>query len=243
MGTQELTFYTTRGSPFAERVDIAFEEVGVHPTRYSIDLRNKPEWFLSKVNPKGEVPAIAYGGPKVAPENPSPESVKLAESLVLLEFVSELYPNANLHPKDPVDRARARFFIDASTKITQFYSFILQPGTSPDEFIERLRSLQALLPPGGGWAVGPQFTIADAAFAPFLGRIELFLRNGVGRYDPAEGKRVYELLFKSTEFARLQQYWRDIAARPSFKASFDEADLLIYGREWIKKKTGENSSN
>ncbi|TFY68660.1 hypothetical protein EVG20_g3471 [Dentipellis fragilis] len=241
MATQELTFYTARGSPFSERVEIAFEEAGVRPTKHFIDLRNKPDWFVSKVNPVGEIPAIAYGGPKVAPENPSPDSVKLAESLVLLEFVSELYPNANLHPKDPVDRARARFFIDASTKVSPFYAFILQ-GTSSDGFVKALRNLQALLPPGGGWAIGPQFSIADAAFAPFLSRLELYLRNDIGRYDPAEGERVYKLLFESAEFARLQQYWRDIAARPSFKATFDEAFLLDYARAHITRKAPENNS-
>ncbi len=40
----------------------------------------------------------------------------------MLEFIADLYPESNLLPKDPVLRAKARFFIDAfSTKVSPFY--------------------------------------------------------------------------------------------------------------------------
>ncbi|KAJ7106357.1 hypothetical protein C8R44DRAFT_843163 [Mycena epipterygia] len=46
-------------------------------------------WYASKVNPAG---AVTYGGLKVPAGPPSPESAKIAESLVLIEFVAGLYP-------------------------------------------------------------------------------------------------------------------------------------------------------
>ena len=46
-----------------------------------------------------------FGSPKSDPEHPSPESEKIAESLVMLEFVADLYPETGLLPKDPVQRA------------------------------------------------------------------------------------------------------------------------------------------
>jgi glutathione S-transferase len=49
--------------------------------RFEIDLFNKPDWYAPKVNPASKVPAIAYGGPDVAPDQPSPASTKIAESL------------------------------------------------------------------------------------------------------------------------------------------------------------------
>ncbi|KAG2738771.1 hypothetical protein P692DRAFT_201904348 [Suillus brevipes Sb2] len=62
---------------------------------------------------------MTYGGPDVAPENPSPESTKLAESLILVEFIGDLYPSSNIVPADPVLRAKARFFIEiVSTKFS-----------------------------------------------------------------------------------------------------------------------------
>jgi len=74
-----------------------------------------------------QVPAIAYGGPKVDPTNPSPESVKIAESLILLEFIADLFPSANLFTNHPVERAQIRFFIDTFSNkfVSAWHAFLL----------------------------------------------------------------------------------------------------------------------
>ena len=162
-----------------------------------------------------------YGSPKSYPENPSQESEKIAESLVLLEFVADLYPDSGLLPKGPVQRARVRFFIDAITnKLSASYAAFSSGAGLPDKFIEALAEVQDLLSPSG-FAVGDHFTIADAAIAPFLGRWELLFRNDVGKFAEGAGKRVHEVLFQSERFARLQKYFADISSRQSFKNSFD----------------------
>ncbi|KAA1478693.1 glutathione S-transferase [Dentipellis sp. KUC8613] len=235
MSTEELTFYTAVGCPFAQRVEIAFEEAGVHPTKYFVDLRNKPDWYLSKVNPVGKVPAIAYGGPKVTPENPSPESVKLTESLVLLEFAVDIFPDSNLSPKTPVDRARARFFIERASTIPSSVFGLVMKGEGAEAVIQDFKNVQALLPPGGGWAIGSEFSIADAAIAPFIGRADVFFGNDLGRYPVGEGLKIHKQLFESPEFARLQQYWKDISARPSFKATYDAVTLEKHARAGLSR--------
>jgi glutathione S-transferase len=172
-----------------------------------------------------QVPALVYGSPRSDPEHPTAESAKLAESLVLLEFVADLYPNSGLLPKDPVQRARVRFFIDTITsKATEPYIAFMFRGESPDNYITAVAAIQELLSPNG-FAVGDHFTIADAAIAPFLGRWELLLRNDVGKYAEGEGARVHEILFKSERFARLQKYFAHITSRQSFKNTFDSVRL------------------
>ena len=162
-----------------------------------------------------------YGSPKSDPEHPSPESAKIAESLVLLEFVADLYPDSGLLPKDPVQRANVRFFIDAvSNKLTPSWAAFFFRGEAPDKFIEAAAEIQDLLSPSG-FAVGDHFTIADAAIAPFLGRWELLFGNDVGKYAEGAGKRLHEVLFQSERFARLQKYYANITSRQSFKNSFD----------------------
>ncbi|KAH9037331.1 hypothetical protein EDB84DRAFT_1142047 [Lactarius hengduanensis] len=101
------------------------------------------------------VPALVYGSPKSGPENPSPESARITQSLVLLEFVADLYPDSGLLPKDPVERARVRFFIDAvSTKVSPpFFAFLVR-SESPDVFIAAVAEIQELLPPAAQFAVG-----------------------------------------------------------------------------------------
>ena len=165
-----------------------------------------------------------YGSSKSHPENPSPESAKIAESLVLLELVADLYPNSGLLPKDPVERARVRFFIDAvSTKLQAPFAAFLYRGEAPDALIAAIAEIQELLPPNPTavrFAVGEQFTIADAAFAPFIARWDLLLRNDIGKFAEGAGLRVYQELFKSERFARLQKYYENISSRESFKDSF-----------------------
>ena len=230
-------------------MEFAFQEAKADVTRYFIDIKNKPEWFASRVNPVGkvryirvsssslidaplvrQVPALVYGSPKSDPANPSAESVKLAESLVILEFVADLYPDSGLLPKDPVDRARVRFFIDAfSTKVfkpsAKLFYFGGDDEEAPRSFIAAIAELQELLPYNAQFAVGDHFTIADAAFAPFLGFWELFLKNDIGKYAAGTGPRVYQELFESERFARLQKYYANISSRESFKNSFDVVRL------------------
>ena len=170
-----------------------------------------------------------YGSPKSDPENPSAESAKLTESLVILEFVADLYPDSGLLPKDPVDRARVRFFIDAfSTKVFKPSATFFYYGgdeEAPRAFIAAVAELQELLPHNGRFAVGDHFTIADATFAPFLGFWELFLKNDLGKYAAGTGPPVYRELFESERFARLQKYYANISSRESFKNSFDVVRL------------------
>ncbi|KAF8261501.1 hypothetical protein EI94DRAFT_1780222 [Lactarius quietus] len=237
MATKDIIFYTAKVCPYAQRVEIAFQEAKADVTRYEIDLANKPEWYASRVNPASKVPAVVYGSPKSDPENPTPESAKLAESLVLLEFIADLYPDSGLLPKDPVSRARVRFFIDAiNSKLSPPQSAFFFRGEAPDAFIAAVAGIQELLPPDAQFAVGDHFTIADAAIAPLLGRWQLHFQNDIGKYAQGAGLRVYDELFKSERFARFQKYYASVSSRESFKSSFDSAYLLAvskkrFGRE------------
>ena len=171
---------------------------------------------------------MVYGSPKSDPEHPSPESAKIAESLVLLEFVADLYPDSGLLPKDPVERARVRFFIDTlSTKVFPHHIALYFRGEASDAFVAAVAEIQELLPPAAQFAVGDHFTIADAAFAPFLGRWELHLRNDVGKFPEGTGLRLYQELFRSERFARLRKYYESISSRESFKNSFDSVRMLF----------------
>jgi glutathione S-transferase len=172
-----------------------------------------------------KVPAIAYGGPQVSPDDPSDESEKIAESLVILEFVADLYPNSPLLPKDPVLRARVRFFIDAvSTKfVPAFYGTIVHAESS-DGFFKAVKAIQDLLPAEGKgeYAIGDEFTLADAAIAPFIGRVDLTLKNDLGAYQEGEGTKIYETLQSNTKFSRFGRYAQHLKDRASFKGTFDE---------------------
>ncbi|KAI8971285.1 hypothetical protein BD414DRAFT_469792 [Trametes punicea] len=218
---ERITLYTAKICAYAQRVEIALAEAKAHFNRYEVDLLNKPEWYPVKVNPANKVPAMAYGGPDVPPDQPSPESEKLAESAVLVEFVADLFPESGLLPKDPVRRAKARFFVEiASSKfLPAWWGSIVGKGPIED-FYNALEHLQSLLPPQG-FAVG-DFSIADIAVMSFLARTRVTLLNDVRKFSKDEGEKIWATI-TSGKFARIGKYMDDLFARESFKATFDEA--------------------
>lgn len=164
---------------------------------------------------------MTYGGPKVPADQPSPESIKLNESLVLVEFVADLFPESSILPKDPVKRAKARLFIDAIKNKLGATHGVLTSGENPEVLVEVLEHLQSLLPPEG-FAIG-EFSAADIALAPALGRLKIRLANDLGGWPAGSGTgpRILQLL-QQPKLARFQKYWADLEARPSYKATFDE---------------------
>ncbi|KIP05388.1 hypothetical protein PHLGIDRAFT_119903 [Phlebiopsis gigantea 11061_1 CR5-6] len=227
VNTEQITFYTHIYSPYSQRVHIALEQAKADYTPYTLNVLDKPDWYAAKVNPAGKIPAITYGGPKVSPDTPSDESVKLAESAVILEFLADLFPDAGLLPADPVARARARFFLTVvDTKGFEGFREFIFLGHAMAPLIDGYAALQALLPPAGGFALGGDaLTIADMAFAPFLARTYLLLSVDLGKFPAGEGKKAYAIL-TSPRFARLQQYLQDVKANPYWKATWDEDTQL-----------------
>ena len=128
---------------------------------------------------------ITYGGPKAAPEDPSPEATIINESSIILEFLADLFPEAHLLPSDPVLRAKARLFINIfETKVFKpseaFFLFYTEGSDSAKELLEGLDALQAALPPSGLAVGAQQWTNADSAVAPFLIRMDMMLKHGIG---------------------------------------------------------------
>ena len=170
-----------------------------------------------------QIPSIAYGGPDVPAEEPSPESAKVTESLALIEFIADLFPESGLLPKDPILRAKARGFVQVYDSFIQppfKAAFFLGEGIEP--LLLELEKFQAALPPTG-FAIG-EYSIADCAVAPFFVRMMVFLRHGIGRFSPENRAKLTEA-FASEKFARFRKYIEDVENRPNFQKIWDEVSL------------------
>ena len=175
------------------------------------------------------IPAITYGGPDVPPDQPSPESAKLVESLALVEFVADLFPSSGVLPADPVKRAQARFFIEGvSSKFVPAWSGVQFRNAPVNDLYAALQYLQSLLPAESGFVIG-EFSAADIAIAPFLARMRISFQNDIGTFPEGEGPKIYAEITGagSGKFARLAKYQEDLFARESFKATFDEVRNLV----------------
>ncbi|KAG1856346.1 thioredoxin-like protein [Suillus subalutaceus] len=226
--SEQLTLYLYKLSPYSQKIELALAEANAPHRTYQVDLFNKPEWFASKVNPVGKVPVVTYGGPNVEPDDPSPLSTKIAESNVILEFLADLYPDSGLLPKDPVLRAKVRFFIDASTKHIEGSSLAFILGKeSYDNILKGIEFIQELLEEGRDFAVGDHYTIADACISPSLARLKIITETDLGKFPVGMGYKLGEEL-KGPKFAKFMKYVHRMLERPSLKQTHDEESVITF---------------
>lgn len=84
--------------PYVQRAAIVLAEKGVPFERITIDLADKPNWFIA-LSPLGKVPLLQVG------------DTVLFESAPIVEYLDEVY-SPRLHPAAALDRARHRAWIE-----------------------------------------------------------------------------------------------------------------------------------
>ncbi|KIJ63100.1 hypothetical protein HYDPIDRAFT_113660 [Hydnomerulius pinastri MD-312] len=223
--TGQLTLYhDTRGSSlYSHKVEVALLEAKANFRSHKFDVYSRPEWYATKVNPiTGKIPAIVYGEPEGSdPENPSPDSFKLIESQVILEFVADLYPDSGLLPADPMSRAKVRFFMDTVSRYIEGPAIVFIRGQGNyEELLRGIEVVQGSLSDSGEFAVGERYTIADATATPFITRLELASKTDLGRFAPGMGVRFGQEL-KAPRYEKFRKYMDRILERESTKKTFD----------------------
>ncbi|KAG0164600.1 hypothetical protein DFQ28_009645 [Apophysomyces sp. BC1034] len=212
---KKLTLYTAERCPFAQRTEIILNEVGAKFERVEIDLDNKPEWY-GDINPDLKVPALVIDG------------TKLAESLVIVELINDLYPEQGLLPSDPVQRAQIRFAIElfGAKVFPHWYQYLakFKDLEARQAYIDnvnagfrRLNDLLLEQAPSGPYFLGSQYSLADIAIAPFVLRIEKFNRLYL---DGLKFEAVEEL-------PRVKEFLQGISQRPSAQATIVTDEKFI----------------
>ena len=208
--------------PFVQRAVIALREKGVPYDLTFIDLEDPPDWFHT-ISPFGKVPLLRVG-----------EAV-LFESAIINEYLDEVYP-PRLHPADPLERARHRGWIEfGSTLLVDLYE-LLTANTEGryrdklDGLRHKLGRLDPELDGEGPFFAGADFSLVDAACAPF------FMRHAIIQWLRPE---LAELLPERT-----RRWSHALLARPSVVSSvvedFHPRFLEHYGSKdgWLYKDAG-----
>ncbi|KAH9935207.1 thioredoxin-like protein [Epithele typhae] len=218
---EQITLYGHPYSPYFHRVAIVLEATGAKHQCYTVDLVDRSVW--GSISPTGKIPFITYGGPEVPPDQPSPESEKIPESLIIATLIAEEHPSAGLIPADPVARARMRLFINEWESSGSAALRAALMGTGPvDAILDVYARLQARLGASTKFAVGDALTLADVAVAPYLPRNEYLMRHEIGKYPLGDGKKFLDRL-AGPEFARFREYAEAVKAHPSVEKTYDEA--------------------
>ncbi|KAL2345013.1 hypothetical protein Fmac_006298 [Flemingia macrophylla] len=161
-GTSRL--YMSYTCPYAQRVWIVFNYKGLQDKveLVPIDLLNRPAWYKEKVYPENKVPSLEHNG-KV-----------MGESLDLIKYVDANFEGPSLVPIDSAKREYGEQLISHIDSLMKdiYASFkgedpVQQSGASFDYLENALGKFD-----DGPFFLG-QFSLVDAAYAPFVERLQI----------------------------------------------------------------------
>ncbi len=214
--------------PWVQRAAIVLQQKQVPYDITYIDRDHRPDWFLA-ISPHSKVPVLRIDGKDA-----------LFESNAIAEYLEETAAPP-LHPDDPIARARNRAWTDYVTTFASAVSNTMY-ADSDAEFVARAANIpgpfgkleEALAKRGnaGPYFNGPQLSLVDAAYAPFL-----------QRYTFMDRLRPLGIIEKYPHLAA----WRDaLLAAPAVKAS-TVSDIeavwqenLIARKRWLAKFVAKN---
>ena len=164
--------------PWVQRSVILLRAKNIDFEVTHINLREKPDWFL-EISPHGKVPVLLV------------DDQPLFESNAISEFLDEMI-EPQLHPEDPIKRARNRAWNDFIRDFANAINGINYSKSKEDmenglaeapKAVARLeRALAEERGNDGPYFNGDQLCVVDTAYAPFLqgfSIVEDILRTGL----------------------------------------------------------------
>jgi glutathione S-transferase len=209
-----IELYSFAACPYAQRTHISLLEKQLDFAIIEIDLFNRPAWF-STISPYGKVPVLRHA------------DVTVHESSIINQYLDEAFPQPALMPESPALRAQARIWMDyCETRFLPALHKLMSEADDADKraannekLAEILRHIEheGLRKHGSGpWFFGPQFSLTDIQFAPFLERFEMYVRLA-GATVPADCTRLHD--------------WRAaLQERPSVRSTAHDTNYHIEAR-------------
>jgi len=202
--------------PWVQRAGIVLREKRVEFEFRHIDPDNRPDWFLA-ISPHRKVPVLRID-----------DRVSLFESNAIAEYLDETIA-PRLHPEDPVARAVNRAWTDYLPSFAEAVTAVAYAGDEAEYGAAAAnipvpfgRLEKALEKQGAGpFFNGADYSLVDAAYAPFLQRYAFLDR--VKRLGHIE------------KFPRLKAWTDAVMARPSTH-SFPPAEFEAMYRQNVKRR-------
>ncbi len=226
--TSRFMLCSFKTCPWVQRAAIALRAKNIAYDITYIDRDNRPDWFL-KISPHAKVPVLRIG-----------ENDALFESNAIAEYLDET-AEPRLHPADALARARNRAWTDFVTTFASAISNTMY-ADSEEDFARNAAKIagpfgkldEALGKRGnaGPYFNGPNFSLVDCAYAPFL-----------QRYTFMDRLRPLGIIEKFPHLAA----WRDALLKsaavkastvPNIEAVWQEN--LIIRKRWLAKFVPES---
>ena len=166
-----------------------------------VDLRNKPDWFLA-VSPYGKVPVIVDDGQTIY------------ESAIINEYLDEKYKSIPMMPEEPVERAKARIWMDYCTNkyLTLSRKLLVDHGNEELQTENKKKMKESLVyiekecfekNANGPFWLGNNISLVDLHYAPFFERFGAF-------------KELFGVEWPE-ECIKISDWWSAIQKRDSYK--------------------------
>jgi glutathione S-transferase len=149
-----VILYDAARCPYCARARIVLAEKGLGYETIEINLSDRPALIYAK-NPSGKVPVLEEGGGFVLPE-----------SLVIMEYLEERFPEPPLWPADPAERALGRLWLDRFEVRLGGDYYALRRG-EPSQLDDRLRNLDTALE-AQPFLSGREYGLADIGYVPWI---------------------------------------------------------------------------
>ena len=149
------TLYTADRCPYAARARIVLAEKGIAYEAVEIDLGDRPAWMFEK-NATGRVPVYEED-----------EGLVLPESLVIMEYLDERYPEPPLWPGDPAERALGRLWLERFDDRLGDAYYAVRRGEPQEVLDAKLVELERALE-AQPYLSGREYGLADAGYVPWV---------------------------------------------------------------------------
>lgn len=167
IGNKTVSSWSLRPWVLMKHFEIPFEEILI-----KLDLPETTEQ-IKKFSPSGKVPALIDG------------DLAIWESVAIMEYLNEKFPEKKMYPTDQKERALARSLVlemhAGFGQMREHLSFNIKKSyqnfdhSPAQKDIDRMKELwtKQLKRSGGPFLFG-EFTLVDAMYAPIAGRFKTY---------------------------------------------------------------------
>jgi RNA polymerase-associated protein len=164
------TLYDAARCPYCVRVRIVLAEKGIAYDPVEIDLDDRPALLYAK-NPLGKVPVLE-----------EEDGLVLPESVVIMEYLEQRFPDPPLWPADPAQRALGRLLVERFDRLGDpYYALRRGEDAARVELGRRLGELDAVLE-AQPFLSGAAYGLADVAYVPWILRAQAQLGVDLAPY-------------------------------------------------------------
>ncbi|KAM7263721.1 hypothetical protein ACFE04_001404 [Oxalis oulophora] len=154
-------------SPFVYRVLWALDIKGVKYEYIEEDLMNKSELLLNSNPVYKKIPVLIHNGKPIC------------ESTIIFEYIDETWPHNPLLPKDPYQKAMARFWTKfCDDKVTVFAKVFLCVGEELEEGVKESKEILKIIEEqalgGNKYFGGEEIGLTDLAFGWLATGFDIF---------------------------------------------------------------------